>query len=618
MPGFLHQGKNSRKTMFLTTAECQGACDADYKCQSFSYSTKKHDCITSETAIRFNPEFKYYSRQPWMHKSHIDDDDGTNFGSVFGRYSVFTGMMYPERTKFAERKFISLGKCKDLCDADPPKSIETNQRLGKMDPEVEYVKGDGCVAFSYSHKSQTCLLKGVPISYNPSYVYYAKKAVEGSATEFSKLGPEGRKKEAKLAHSIEEQEKAADADQKQSEQAAQKQSVKNNEKQAQQLEQEQAAVKAAARKEAKQELKAAAAEAKAAENTKPKADKKADAERKVKESTEKELAKETMLEAQAARDSENASKEAVGKKRAVQNQEAAGKLQARSAEEFRMAKERDLKGNLKPMLIEMIDKAQLMANNERDLKAAIARGKETNTKEIIVKHKVRESRLERREKGIVYDHENAMAKEASAAVNAQKDAAVVAAQEKKVEETKATIQAEQKKLDILKKQQEDTASKVDTLKSQIAETKAAIEKAGPHSGALQAELQEQESSLATAESEFQTAESDVSAQDAEVTKAEDSLAALTGELSKAKAAENLANAKADIASNNVKYEYTGNKPRSPTNEESMLYRKFSKMFGLPVPGDASNPVPANPEVTDEPDEEPAKISSGVPEALYDL
>lgn len=84
---------------------------ADAKCQSFSYNAQKHDCLISESAIRFNPQWNYYSRMPWLHKKHIDDDDGSilqlpgrnlvnlsvvageSFGTTLGRYSVFTGLL---------------------------------------------------------------------------------------------------------------------------------------------------------------------------------------------------------------------------------------------------------------------------------------------------------------------------------------------------------------------------------------------------------------------------------------------------------------------------------------------------------------------------------------------
>lgn len=587
--------------MFLDTAECQGACDSDPKCQSYSYNSKKHDCVLSQSAIRFNPDFNYYSRQPWLHKSHIDDNDGTNFGPTLGRYNVFTGLMFPERTNFAERMFVSLDKCKDLCDADPPKQTETNERLGEFVPTKTYPKGDGCSAFAYSEETQTCLLKGLPVSYSPDYVYYAKRSAEAAGAKFNKLGPNARKKQAKLDEGIEQQKQAAEADESNQEKGDKAEKKKEEEKKVEKVEQEQAAVEKEAAEEAKQQLKVETAQSKKAE--KPKISKRRAAERKLKETTEKQLEKETKLEAQRQRDDEVAAKEKAAKVRVSRLQEVTEKLNAKSAANAKNAGERQVKGDLKQLLVDFIDKAQLMANNERDLKSAISKGKEHNTKEAIVKAKVRQQRLENKAKGIEYNHEMEIAKQAAAETNAGKDAAVVAKEKEQIAKTQDRIKTTRIELKELQEQKAAVTTRVDEAKSNIVKIKERMKKRS--SEGLRQELKRNQKGLRKAESKLESINDKISQHKTDITTWENEVTSLTGEVSEAQVAENAAKAEAELSNQNVRYEYTGDKPAVPTNEETTLYRHFSKMVGLPIPGADNTPVPP----TDSTSIEPESVST---------
>lgn len=592
--------------MFLDTAECQGACDSDPKCQSYSYNSKKHDCVLSQSAIRFNPEFNYYSRQPWLHKSHIDDNDGTNYGTNLGRYNVFTGMMFPERTNFAERKFISLDKCKDLCDADAPKHTVTNERLGEFVPTKEYPKGDGCSAFAYSEETQTCLLKGLPVSYSPDYVYYSKRSFEAAGAKFNKLGPEARKKQAKLDEGIKQQKQAAEAEESNQEQGDKAEKINEEQRKVEKVEQEQAAVEKQAAEEAKQEVKAQTAKSKEAKE--PKISKRRAAERKLKETTEKQLEKETKLEAQRQSDDEVAQKEKAAKVRVTRLREVSAKIRAKSAANAKNAGETRVKGNLKQLLAEFIDKAQLMANNERDLKSAISKGKEHNTKEAIVKAKVRQQRLENKAKGIEYNHEMEMAKQAAAETNAGKDAAVVAKEQEQIANTKDKVKSAKIRVKELQDENAAASTRVDETKANIAKIKEEMQKHG--SGELAGELKLNEESLDQAESKVKDILDQISEHETDIKTWENELTSLTGEVSEAQAAENAAAAEAELSSQNVRYVYTGDKPAVPTNEESTLYRHFSKMVGLPIPGADKTPVPPTDSTSIEP-ESTGTVTSGV-------
>jgi uncharacterized protein with von Willebrand factor type A (vWA) domain len=133
--------------------------------------------------------------------------------------------MYPEKTRFEERFFVTLDKCKDLCDADPPLSIEANQRMGKFDHATKY-PDDGCSAFAYSKEEQRCLLKGYPISYNSAFNYYGKRSaiVDSDSTK----NPDELKNDAKLANEVAAQKKASDAAEKSDAEAA-KRNTRNEE-----------------------------------------------------------------------------------------------------------------------------------------------------------------------------------------------------------------------------------------------------------------------------------------------------------------------------------------------------------------------------------------------------
>jgi hypothetical protein len=318
----------------------------------------------------------------------------------------------------------------------------------------------------------------------------------------------------------------------------------------------------------------------------------------VKERTDKQLEKEKLIEAQRDRDSESNTKEAISKNKVKSDHEAAIKLRAKTKEMKSKSKERDLKGNLKPMLREFIDKAQLMANNERDLKAAIQAGKEQNTKETIVKAKVRDTKLERREKGISY----AQVVEQQRAVKAQ---AELDRDEEVISKEKDAMYDAETELNGWKKKEKWAVDQEATLATKVEENQATVDKLMSQvtdGKATQDELSMAEGNLQRETAKLETIRRNLSNFKMKVEQAENKIATLKGEVTASMAAKRVAEAQKQEANKRIKYVYTGEKPKNPTPEEVDLYRKFAHEYGLPLPGDAKNPVVADPEANGSPDQ----------------
>merc|ERR1712054_101631 len=163
--------------------------------------------------------------------------------------------------------------------------------------------------------------------------------------------------------------------------------------------------------------------------------------------------------------------EKQAKEVAKENQESAMKLTARSKEMKQKENHRKMQGNLGSLLNEMVDKSQLIAQSERDLKAAMKNGKEHNTKEKLVKLKVRRARMERFER----EKQGLQASEKSAESNA---AATMAADKTRLAEE--GVAAADKKSDLKDKQEEakdakerlnDAQAKLDKLHEALDEKK---------------------------------------------------------------------------------------------------------------------------------------------------
>jgi len=590
--GFVHKDKDTMQVMYTDVAECRSHCDADTKCQSFSYDAKKHDCLVSSSALRFDPQWSYYSRMPWLHQKNIDEPNNDQFGATLGRYSVFTGMLYPARAKWRERRYISLDHCKTLCDADPPGKVESNERLAHTDPHAKYDEGDGCVAFSYNRNSQTCLLNGTPMAYNPEYTYFAKNSVEADATGFSKDSASAAKVSEQVHRDLSTQAANAKKSEAAAQQSANAEEAANINSQAKAVEEKQNKIEAEAERAAEEQmndkLQAAAVKAKKLNNGKAK-DSKEEQEKTVKEKTDKDLRKEAIAEEQRHRDSERESKEHFAKKKAQMDIQAAARMVAKNKEAAAKALERRQKTNLAPMLNEYIDKAQLISNTERNLKKAIVAGKEHSTKENLVKAKVRNARVERYEKKIQIEKNNNAAEAAIDQGTVNQDKSIESSKKAEEETAKTELKAAKEKLAAERQDLQTKKSKASALEKDVESTKAQL---ASNSGdtSLKSNLQNQEADLTTANNAVTAAEAIVSQQEETVGQKQGSVDALKSEVKQVAKAEGAAQAALDALNTQVKYKYVGNKPTAPTSEESELYRKFAAEVGLAIPGDGNNPI----------------------------
>jgi len=535
------------------------------------------------SSIQYNMNYKYYSRQAWLHKKHIDEDDGGEMDTL-GRYSVFTGLMLAEQSKFSERNFITLEHCKDLCDADPPAQVDSNQRLGTFDPKKEYPT-DGCSAFSYSQEAQKCLLNCAPIGYTPEYNYYGKKSamVDSDSTQT----PSELESDARLANGIEIQKISAVAAEK-ADAAGAEASTKNQELKAQtSVVDQQAKIAKEATASALSQLKA---EELAFPDTVhgPRASRKEEKELTLKESTEKDFAKETMMDAQEAQNEENRQREVHAKRTTAADRETAVKRDVKNREALSNTNEALLKGNLQDAVVEFTNRAILMANNERDLKDAINRGEEYNSKETIVKSKVRSAMVEIREKQGASRVSRMQATASQAASNEAQDAQAVAREKQKAQGLKNALATENIKLAELK-------SRMTTADQAVQTSQAAITTLKQQTGAQASEQTNKETSkLANAQTQETEAKKAVKDQALIVAEKQAVLNALTPEIVEATQDQKLAAAKAEAARQNIQYQFYGERPSVPTQEEVDLYRKFSKEYCLPLEEDAIPPNPANP------------------------
>merc|ERR1712054_700799 len=562
------QVANSDRMYQASQADCQKHCDDDVNCASYSWNQEHKDCFTARSAVSYNPNFNYYSRL----SKKARDEGAASWGSVLGNYAVFNGMIFPRRARFKERNGVSLESCMQMCNDDPPRITSSKEKLYQFNPDQQnYNREDGCSAFSYSAKSQLCLLNGDPASYAPGYNYYVKRGVEET--------PVSRKSASEDAAATPKGKNVSD----------EKDAAKNEEKKVEKAEAQKAEAEAAQ---------------KAENDSAPPPVKKPTEEQKTKEKTKKDLDKERRLGNEMDARKEKSLKETQAKTVAKENQESAIKLTARSKEMKQKENHRKMQGNLGSLLNEMVDKSQLIAQSERDLKAAMKNGKEHNTKEKLVKLKVRKARMERFER----EKQGLQANEKSAESNA---AATMAADKTRLAEE--GVAAADKKSDLKDKQEEakdakerlnDAQAKLDKLHKALDQKETARQSArGPVKAKLDAAISSiEDDKIPDAENEVADAKGEVKIAQAEIKKAKKELNRALKEASAGKISVQEAESQMSELKNSLKYVLDGMRPVRPSPEDAELYRMFSKEVGLPIPGEASaTPVvtPADPNASPE-------------------
>jgi len=569
LKGYVHLEKSERM-YYVDRAECEQHCTDDAKCQSYSWNELKKDCIISRTAMRYNEDYSYYSRLP----------PGEAFGSVVGHYSVFTGLMYPSKSKFVHRPMISLEECQRMCDSDPPQSETSHERLGELVPDKKgYMRGDGCSAFSYAARTEDCLLKGEPVPYSPKYDYFVKRSVEqkqlGSREDPNE---EQSHQVAETAdHKLEVQKDAKDANEK--------------EKENSEVEQEQEDL-------AKEAAVEAARQVNGQEKAKAKANKPVKQgpteEQGIKEKTQKDLDKENRLADAKARKKERGIKVKVAEEQRKEDLANGIKLAAKSKEMKEKAMERKLKGNLVSLLNEVVDKAQLIAHSERGIKAAELAAREDNSKEDLVKSKVREARHQ----AVLSQKQqfDAMKKSDEHAGNAQVQNDAKVESEDKKEASKMTVDASEAKglQDKIKQKLAQSISTVGKLKKVVSDLNAKLGSTPDEAQSINAEITAKESALSTEQAAKEALEQESEAQASIVarTRQEAKKADSTAAAAEDKTKSDQAAAKA-IAK--VKFVLVGNRPATPSFEESTLYREMAKEVGYRIPGEdiLKQPLPTS-------------------------
>merc|ERR1712054_433996 len=557
------QVADSDRMYQASQADCQKHCDDDVNCASYSWNQEHKDCFTARSAVSYNPNFNYYSRL----SKKARDEGAASWGSVLGNYAVFNGMIFPRRARFKERNGVSLESCMQMCNDDPPRITSSKEKLYQFNPDQQnYNREDGCSAFSYSAKRQLCLLNGDPVSYAPGYNYYVKRGVEET--------PVSRKSASEDAAATPKGKNVSD----------EKDAAKNEEKKVEKAEAQKAEAEAAQ---------------KAENDSAPPPVKKPTEEQKTKEKTKKDLDKERRLRNEMDARKEKSLKEKQAKEVAKENQESAMKLTARSKEMKQKENHRKMQGNLGSLLNEMVDKSQLIAQSERDLKAAMKNSKEHDTKEKLVKLKVRKARMERFER----EKQGLQANEKSAESNA---AATMAADKTRLAEE--GVAAADKKSDLKDKQEEakdakerlnDAQAKLDKLHKALDEKKEILPSAiGRDKAKLDAEILSIENDkIPDAENKVADAKGEVKIAQAEIKKAKKELNRALKEAAAGKISVEEAESQMSELKNSLNYVLDGMRPVRPSPEDAELYRMFSKEVGLPIPGEASaTPVvtPADP------------------------
>merc|ERR1712166_1232402 len=579
--GYLHLEKSERM-YYVDQSECAQHCDDDPKCQSYSWNQAKKDCVISKTAIRYDQDYDYYSRLPEGGKQN-----GEAFGNVVGDYSVFTGMKYPQKAKFVERPLTTFEKCKGMCDAEVPQNYVNVEKRSIFNPDEKgYTEGDGCAAFSYSVKKSDCLLKGEPVSITPHYNYFVKRSIE------QLVGGESPVEDNESNNQL---KKAENADQKM---ARAKTTKEKNDKQkvAGEVEAEQDEIKQQAEQTAKISVQEETNKKTAKKAANPGA-KKANKETEVKEKTQKDLDKELRLEQARARKKERGLKEVVAKAKRKEDLESGIKLAAKSKEMKEKGLERKLKGNLLSLLNEVIDKAQLIAHSERGLKAAQLAAKEYNSKEVLVKQKVREANVQA--KGQDQSQFDKMKKSEATADRAEAGQDTKIVGEDKKAQGNAKNEAQKAKA-IQSSTKQKLAESMQNL-GKLNEKKTKLKAAGKAN-----ELKSTRDEIIKEEQTKKELEGTVKSEQAVVNQAEGNAKA---------AADTTANAETkvtgDNAASNAKYVLVGNRPHEASFEDSTLYRKFAKEVGLPLPGEdiLNQPMPESSEEMAEDVESSAAESS---------
>ena len=329
--------------------------------------------------------------------------------------------------------------------------------------------------------------------------------------------------------------------------------------------------------------------------------KKSNKEAEVKEKTQKDLDKELRLEQARARKKERGLKEVVAKAKRKEDLESGLELGVKSKEMKEKGLERKLKGNLLSLLNEVIDKAQLIAHSERGLKAAQLAAKEHNSKEKLVKEKVREARMQAKgqEQG-QFDQMKKSEATADRAAAAQ-DTKIVG--EDKKAQGDANVEAQKAKAIQTSTKQKLAESMRNLGKLREKETK--LKRAGKAN-----ELKSTRDEIIKEEQTKKELEGTVKSEQTVVNQAEGNAKAAADTTAKAETQVTGDNAAAEAASN-AKYVLVGNRPSIASFEDSTLYRKFAKEAGLPLPGEdiLNQPMPESSEEMAEDAESSAAESS---------
>merc|ERR1711988_137526 len=150
VPGlFLRNGATTSKGKDL--ASCRLGCTADAKCRSFSYNPKSKECLISNEALRFDPDFLMETKAK---------------RSKVKKFRKFPGLFY---------RYEGWLKV-------------TGQTLSQC--EAKCASSDKCNALCYRSKDMTCLLSPKGVSFEENFTYYMKKGIQTKTMPLKKdAGP---------------------------------------------------------------------------------------------------------------------------------------------------------------------------------------------------------------------------------------------------------------------------------------------------------------------------------------------------------------------------------------------------------------------------------------------
>jgi hypothetical protein len=149
VPFFIFKDGATNEPNAGTQRQCQDVCLGRATCNSYSWSDKKKDCMTSKNKLSFNGKYTFYSKRVYSVGPKGSGD------TVKSRYRAFSGLVFQSKdfTRYEEK---TEDECKRFCDT----AVDGHGRK--------------CNGFSYDDDDQVCMLSPFGLQYETDYDYYER------------------------------------------------------------------------------------------------------------------------------------------------------------------------------------------------------------------------------------------------------------------------------------------------------------------------------------------------------------------------------------------------------------------------------------------------------------